>query len=133
MTWPGYARLGPARFEAAVRRELPRWGATRPCLRIVRAVFAALADPAGVTAHRPGVLQRADLAMGDWHDTRERLADVEARMVAVLDGLGLTELVTTIDGLTPVGAAAILAEPARPGPVRLPAVTGEARGAVPAR
>ena len=31
-------RLGEARFTAAVRRELPRWGATRPCLRIVRAV-----------------------------------------------------------------------------------------------
>ena len=52
-------RLGPARFEAMVRRELPRWGATRPCLRIVRAVFAALADPAGVAAHRPGALERA--------------------------------------------------------------------------
>jgi hypothetical protein len=36
------ARPGP--FEAAVRRELPRWGAARPCLRIMRAVFAALAD-----------------------------------------------------------------------------------------
>ena len=63
-------RLGQARFTAAVRRELPRWGATRPCLRIVRAVFAALADPAGVTAHRPGALERARLAMGDWQDTR---------------------------------------------------------------
>ena len=51
-------RLGEARFTAAVRRELPRWGAARPCLRIVRAVFAALADPAGVTAHRPGALER---------------------------------------------------------------------------
>jgi hypothetical protein len=26
-------RLGEARFTAAVRRELPRWGAARPCLR----------------------------------------------------------------------------------------------------
>ena len=67
-----------------------------------------------MTAHRPGALERADLAMGDWHDTRERLADVEARMVAVLDDLGLTGLVTTIDGLTPVGAAAILAESGDP-------------------
>src|SRR5215469_18127367 len=41
-------RIGPARFEAAVRRELPRWDATRPCLRIVRAVYAALTDDAGV-------------------------------------------------------------------------------------
>jgi transposase len=103
-------RLGPARFESAVRRELPRWGATRPCLRIVRAVFAALADTAGVAAHRPGALERTHLALGDWRDTRARLADVETRMVTVLDNLGLTGLVTTIAGLTPVGAAAILAE-----------------------
>src|SRR5215467_13836910 len=66
-------RLGPARFEAAVRRELPRWEATRPCLRIVRAVYAALTDGAGVTAHRPGALERACLAIADWHDTLDRL------------------------------------------------------------
>jgi transposase len=107
-------RLGEARFTAAVRRELPRWGATRPCLRIVRAVFAALADGAGVIAHRPGALERAGLAMADWHDTRQRLAGTEQRMVTVLDGLGLTGLVTTIAGLTPVGAAAILAETGGP-------------------
>jgi transposase len=107
-------RMGPARFEAAVRRELPRWGATRPCLRIIRAVFAALGDPAGVTAHRPGALERAHLTLGDWRDTRARLARTEARMVAVLDDLGLTGLVTTIAGLTPIGAAAILAETGDP-------------------
>ena len=107
-------RLGVDRFEAAVRRELPRWGATRPCLRIVRAVYAAAADPAGVTAQRPGALEHAQLAMADWHDTRERLAQTEARMVTVLDDLGLTELVTTIAGLTAVGAAAILAESGDP-------------------
>jgi len=107
-------RLGEARFTAAVRRELPRWGATRPCLRIVRAVFAALADPAGVTAHRPGALERVQLAMSDWQDTRARLADTEARMVAILDDLGLRALVTTIAGLTPAGAAAILAETGDP-------------------
>jgi transposase len=107
-------RLGEARFTAAVRRELPRWGAARPCLRIVRAVFAALADPAGVIAHRPGALERVHLALRDWHDTRARLADTEARMTGVLDELGLTGLVTTIAGLTPVGAAAILAETGDP-------------------
>jgi transposase len=107
-------RLGPARFEAAVRRELPRWGGQRPCLRIIRAVFAALSDPAGVVAHRRGALERAHLALGDWRDTRARLADTESRMVAVLDELGLTALVTTIAGLTPVGAAAVLAETGDP-------------------
>jgi transposase len=64
-------RLGPARFEAAVRRELPRWGAQRPCRRIIRAVFAALSDPAGVVAHRPGALERAHLALGDWREPVE--------------------------------------------------------------
>ena len=103
-------RLGIDRFTAAVRRELPQWDATRPCLRIVRAVFAALADPAGVTAQRPGALERAGLALEDWHETRTRLARTEARMAAVLDDLSLTELVTSITGLTAVGAAAILAE-----------------------
>jgi transposase len=107
-------RLGSHRFTAAVRRELPRWDATRPCLRIVRAVYAALADGTGVIAHRPGALERAGLAMADWHDTLDRLAAVEARMVAVLDDLGMTELVTTIAGLTAVGAAAILAETGDP-------------------
>jgi transposase len=77
-------RLGRARFTAAVRHELPRWAASRPCLRIVHALFDALSDPAGVTAHRPGGLERAQLVLADWHDTRRRLADVESRMVAVL-------------------------------------------------
>jgi hypothetical protein len=45
-------RLGVDRFTAAVRRELPRRGGIRPRLRIIRAVFAALAGPAGVAAHR---------------------------------------------------------------------------------
>jgi transposase len=103
-------RLGRARFVTAVRRELPRWGATRPCLRIVHATFDALADPVGVTAHRPGGLERAQLVLADWQHTRRRLADVEARMVAVLDELDLTGLVTSIDGLTAIGAATLLAE-----------------------
>jgi transposase len=97
-----------------VRRELPRWGGIRPRLRIIRAVFAALADPAGVTAHRPGALERACLALGDWRDTRTRLAGTETRMCAVLDELGLSELITTIAGLTVTGAAAILAETGDP-------------------
>ena len=107
-------RLGLDRFTAAVRRELPRWGGIRPRLPFIRAVFAALADPAGVTAHRPGALERAHLALGDWRDTRARLADTQTRMAAVLDGLGLIEIITTIDGLTVTGAAAILAETGDP-------------------
>ena len=107
-------RGGLGQFTAAVRRELPRWGGIRPCLRIIRAVFAALADPAGVRAHRPGALERAHLALGDWRDIRARLADTETRMGAVMDELGLADLVTTIAGLTVTGAAAILAETGDP-------------------
>jgi transposase len=107
-------RLGPARFGAAVRRELPRWDTARPCLRIVRAVFAALADQAGGIAHRPGALERAGLALAGWQDTHARIRQTGARMTGVLDEPGLTELVTSIAGLTAVGAAAILAETGDP-------------------
>jgi transposase len=105
-------RLGAKRFLAAVRAELPRWGAHIPRLRIVTAVFDALADPTGVATHRPGALQRAALLMHDWHATRTgtALAEVEALMVAVLDELDLTDLVCSIQGISAVGAAAILAE-----------------------
>ena len=63
---------------------------------------------------RPGALERAHLALGDWRDTRARLADTETRMHAVLEDLGLADLVTTIAGLTVIGAAAILAETGDP-------------------
>ena len=107
-------RLGLARLETATRRLVVAGGRRRPCLRIVRRLFAALADPAGVIAHRPGALERAGLAMSDWQDTHGRIRQTEARMTGVLDELGLTELVTTIAGLTAVGAAAILAETGDP-------------------
>ena len=103
-------RLGLVRFQAQVRKEVLRWGASKPCLRIVRAVFAALSDPAGVLAHRPGALERVAFVLSDWHEAKRRCADTESRMTAVLDELQLTALVTSIPGLSPVGAAAILAE-----------------------
>jgi hypothetical protein len=39
----------------------------KPSLRIVRRMFSALADPAGVRAHRPGALERVTLLLQD-HD-----------------------------------------------------------------
>ena len=45
---------------------------------------------------------------------RAQITEVEARMLGVLDALGLTELVTTIPGVSPVGAATILAESGDP-------------------
>ena len=103
-------RLGAARFERAVRKEVTRRGGQRPCLRIVRNLFTALTDPAGVLAHRPAAFERIAWVIEDWDHAKAKLADTETRMVAVLDELELTELATSIDGLSPVGAAAILAE-----------------------
>ena len=107
-------RLGLARFEQAVRREITGRGGQRPCLRIARKLFTALADQTGVLAHRRGALERVQLLLEDRADTHHKLADTETRMTAVLDELELTELVTSIHGLSPVGAAAILAETGDP-------------------
>jgi transposase len=78
--------------------------------RIVRGFFTALSDQGGVAAQRPGALERVGLVLADWQHTNTRLADVEARMVGVLDAMGLTGLLTSIPGLSAVGAAVILAE-----------------------
>jgi transposase len=107
-------RLGLVRFEAAVRREITKRGGQKPCLRIVRKLYSALADPTGVLAHRRGALERVQLLLEDWADTQRKLTDTEARMTVVLDELQLTELATSIHGLSPVGAAAILAETGDP-------------------
>src|SRR5664280_1569100 len=103
-------RLGPARFETAVRREVVARQGKRPCLRIVRLLFAAAADPRGVIIHRPGALERVQLLLDDFRDTQRRLGETEARMVAVLDELQLSELVCSIAGLSALGGATILAE-----------------------
>jgi transposase len=107
-------RFGAARFEQAVRCEITRRGGQQLCLRIVRALFTALSDPAGVIAHRPSALERVQLLAEDWQLTQTRLIQAEQRMTGVRDELGLTALVTSITGLSPVGAAAILAETGDP-------------------
>jgi transposase len=103
-------KMGYDKFLAAIRRELPRWGAKRVYRKIAAGLWEALADPGGVAAQRRGVLERVHLLMGDWRSPLARLAEVEQRMCAVLDELGLTALVRSIDGLSAVGAAVILAE-----------------------
>ena len=109
VTW-----LGRRRFDTAVRRQVARWDAVHPWQKIIDAVLAACADPAGVTELRHGALERVQLLLADWRDTRARLADTEQRMVTVLDELGLTSLVTSITGLSAVGAASILAKTGDP-------------------
>jgi transposase len=107
-------RLGAGRFEQVVRREILRRGGQKPSLRIVGQLFAALSDPAGVTAHRAGALERVQLLLEDWTLTHQRITETETRMTGVLDELKLTELVTSIPGISPVGAAAILAQTGDP-------------------
>jgi transposase len=112
---PAYIRrMGLARFARAVTRELPRWGGRRRHLRILRALYAAAGDDRGVQAQRAGALERSALVLADFKQALAALAEVEARMAKVLAELGLAELVTSIRGVSVVGAAAILAETGDP-------------------
>jgi transposase len=106
--------MGYQAFAAAVAAELPRWGGKRRNLRVLRAIFAAAQHPGGVDAERAAATERAGFAVRDWHRALAEITEVETRMLAVLDALGLTELVTTIPGLSAVGAAAILAQTGDP-------------------
>jgi transposase len=109
---PGRLRkMGYEKFLAAVRRELPRWGGKGYVRHsIVRGLWEALADTGGVAAQRPGALERLHLLLDDWRALRARLADTEARMTGLLDDLGLTGLVTSIDGVSALSGAVMLAE-----------------------
>jgi transposase len=62
-----------------------------------------------VLAHRTAAFERIARVI-DWDHAKAQLVDIEARTVTVLDQLELTQLATSFDGLSPVGAAAILAE-----------------------
>ena len=106
--------MGYDAFSAAVAAELGRWGGQRRKHRILGAIWAAAHAPGGVERERAAALERARFALDDWRRALDQLDEVEARMLAVLDALGLSELVTTIDGLSAVGAAAILAEAGDP-------------------
>jgi len=102
-------------FAAAVRREL---GTTRWYSTIVRAVFDTATDPAlamiGVAGQRAGALERVRFALADLTHARAQIAVVEHRMLGVLDDLGLTDLVSSIPGVSAIGAATILAEAGDP-------------------
>jgi transposase len=108
------ARGGLARFEAAVVRELPRWGGQRRRRAIIEAVHTALVDPRAVWTHRRGALQRVRAVLADWRAAKTRLAEVETHMVEILDELGLTAFVTSIPGVSAVGAATMLADTGDP-------------------
>jgi transposase len=102
--------MGYEKFLAAVRRELPRWGGKIVRHSIVAGLWGALADTGGVAAQRPGALERVHLLLDDWRELRARLAGTEERMAAVLGELGLADLVASIDGMSALSGAVILAE-----------------------
>jgi hypothetical protein len=81
-------RLGLRRSGAAVRRQVGRWKAVNPWQKIIDAVFAACASPAGVTAMRRGALERVTLLLAGWRETRARLAETGQRMVTVAASSG---------------------------------------------
>ena len=100
----GAGQLG--QFEV-VENELTRRGKIRPCLRIVRKLDAALADPAGVIAHRPGAFERIGWLIEDWDTARTKLADTEARMVSLRTSqvLDLQAAVCVASGPDPPGSS----------------------------
>ena len=66
----------------------------------MRLLFAAAADRRGVTAHRPGALERVQLLLDDYRDTGRRQSETEACMVRhPRRELQRTELVCSIAGV----------------------------------
>lgn len=106
--------MGRAHFAEAVAGQLAGWGGRRCCRRVLEAAWTAALQPGGVDNEVPAAAERAGFLVEDWHRALVALSDVEAKMAEVLAALGLGELVTTIEGLSVVGAAAILAETGDP-------------------
>jgi Transposase len=126
------AAMGDDAFAQAVAAQLPRWGGTRRRHQIMRAVSAAAQTPGGVAAERAAAAERASFAVADWQRALQQLGEVQGRMVAVLDQLHLTRLVTTI----PAQRGRRRRGPGRdrrPGPLRHRQNLGQARRAVPTR
>jgi len=108
------AGAGAGEFAVLVRAAVGGWGGQRPDGRVLRAVFAALADSEGAVAwSRRGLFRRIAGELEDLARTRAQLRAVHAEMTAVLDELGLSRL-GDIPGLTAAGAAVILAEAGDP-------------------
>jgi hypothetical protein len=112
-------RLGLDRFIRLVRSEVTRRGKAKPCLRIVRKVFASVTATAGVVEHRQAALERIGWILTDWERARTDQMAVENRMVAVLGQLQLTDLVSSIDGTVPGRRGRDPGRDRRPVPVHL--------------
>jgi transposase len=102
--------MGYDAFAAAVRADSAGGVASAATTASCGRCGPQRSNPAALSGNGPAALERSTFAVRDWHRALDELDDVEARMLEVLDALELTELVCTIDGLSPVGAAAILDE-----------------------
>jgi len=110
---PGPA-MGEQAFAQAVTAQLPRLGGQRRCHQVLRAFYAAAADGRKLLGEQTGAAERGSLVLADLLAASAAVTEVEARMLGVLDALGLAELCCSIPGLSAVGAAAILAETGDP-------------------
>jgi transposase len=108
------AALDYETFATDVGEQLRALGGRRRNHRIMRGLYAAAQAPDGLAAERHAACERAAFALGDYERALGELAEVQARMLATLGALGLRALCETIDGLSALGAAAILAETGDP-------------------
>jgi transposase len=106
MRYPAFCRK--------VARAVARLGGERRSHRVMRAFWEAARDPRVLPWEREGAAERAAFALADLLHATSQVAECEDRMVGLLDALGYLELATSIRGLSPVGAAAILAETGDP-------------------
>jgi hypothetical protein len=118
-------------FLAALAAQVKAAGCHRICRRVARAVHAAAACPGGIAAERDAALERAGFAYHDWMAARAAIAEVEARMVAVLDELHLTHPGRHHPGPVRRQRGGDPGRDRRPGPLRQPAHLGQARRARP--
>src|SRR5262249_4476092 len=125
------AAMTEEQFLAALREQLVALGGKKAWRRIARAVYAAAFDPSGIAAERDAIIERVAFACQDWMNALAAQADVEARVLAGLDELGLTALVTTIPGLSAAGAAVILAQTGDPARYDSPRTWGKHAGLAP--
>jgi hypothetical protein len=103
-------RLGLDRFTRLVRTEVIRVGRPSRAYGSSARSSRRSARPRGWSSTARPAFERIGWILTDWERARADQIVVEARMVAVLGQLELTDLVCSIDGLSPVGAAAILVE-----------------------
>jgi transposase len=108
------AALGYDAFARRVGAQLRALGGRRRNHRIMRAVFAAAQAPDGLAGERAAACERAAFVLADYERALCELADVQARMLATLERLGLRALCESVDGLSAIGAVAILAETGDP-------------------